>query len=116
MAVFNFLQLRLNLYAMLRAVFATAGKRTSWRQIQRTRDFTFERLNLFARLEVYLEDCAHESLGVRMLAGFCNTTVLQPFYYIAQIHYSNLMAHQVNKAEVMSNEQISDIFFFLNAA
>ena len=116
MAMLNFLQLRLNLHAVLRAVFATAGEGASWRQIQRTRDFAFERLNLFARFEVYLEDCAHESLGIRMLAGFCNATVLQPFYYITQIHYSNLMAHQINKAEVMGNEQISDIFFFLNAA
>lgn len=116
MAVLNFLQLRLDLYAVLRAVFATAGEGASWRQIQRTRNFTLERLNFFARLEVYLEDCAHESLGIRMFAGFCNAAVLQPFYYITQIHYGNLVTHKVNKAEIMGNEQISDIFFFLNAA
>lgn len=116
MAMLNFPQLRLNLYAVLSAMLTAASEGTSRRQVQRTRDFAFERLNLFARLEVYLEDCAHESLGIRMLAGFCNAAVLQPFYYITQIHYSNLMAHQVNKTEIMGNEQISDIFFFLNAA
>ena len=82
MAVLNLFQLRLNLHAVLGAVLAAAGKRASWRQIQRTGDFAFQRLNLFARLEVYLKYSTHKRLGVRMLAAFCNTSVLQPFYNI----------------------------------
>ena len=101
---------------MLGAVLATAGKGTSRWQVQRTRDFAFQRLNLFARLEVYLKYSTHKRLGVRMLAVFCNAAVLQPFYYITQVHYRNLMAHQVYQTEVMGNEQIGNIFFFLNAA
>lgn len=116
MAMLNLFQLRLNLYAMLGAVLATAGKGTSRWQVQRTRDFAFQRLNLFARLEVYLKYSTHKRLGVRMLAVFCNAAVLQPFYYITQVHYRNLMAHQVYQPEVMGNKQIGNIFFFLNAA
>ena len=55
MAMLNLFQLRLNLYAMLGAVLATAGKGTSRWQVQRTRDFRLPKLNLFARLEVYLK-------------------------------------------------------------
>ena len=82
MAVLNLFQLRLNLHAMLRAVLATAGKGASWRQIQRARNFTLQRLNLLTRFEVYLKDCTHKCLGVRMLAAFSNASVLQPFYYV----------------------------------
>lgn len=82
MAVLNLFQLRLNLHAMLRAVLAAAGKGTSRRQVQRAGDFTLQRLNLFVRLEVYLEDCTHQRLGVRMLAAFSDTSVLQPFNYV----------------------------------
>lgn len=82
MAVLNLFQLRLNLHAMLGAVLAAAGKGASRRQVQRTRDFAFQRLNLFARLEVYLKYSTHKCLGIRMLAAFCNTSVLQPFYNI----------------------------------
>ena len=82
MTVLNLFQLRLNLHTMLGAVLATAGEGASWRQVQRTWDFAFQRLNLFARLEVYLKYSTHKCLGVRMLAAFCNTTVLQPFYYV----------------------------------
>ena len=116
MAVLNLFQLRLNLYAMLGAVLATAGKGTSRRQVQRARDFAFQRLNLFARLEVYLKYSTHKRLGVRMLAVFCNTAVLHPFYYITQVHYRNLMAHQIYQTNVMSNEQIVNIFFFFNTS
>ena len=116
MAVLNLFQLRLNLYAVLGAVLAAASKRASRRQVQRTRDFAFQRLNLFARFEVYLKYSTHKCLSVRMLAVFCNTAVLHPFYYITQVHYRNLMAHQVYQTEVMSNEQVSNIFFFLNTA
>ena len=82
MTVLNLFQLRLNLHAMLGAVLAAAGKGTSRRQVQRTRDFAFQRLNLFTRLEVYFKYSTHKCLGVRMLAAFCNTTVLQPFYNV----------------------------------
>lgn len=82
MAVLNLFQLRLNLHTMLGAVLATAGKGASWRQVQRTWDFAFQRLNLFARLEIYLKYSTHKCLGVRMLAAFCNAAVLQPFYNI----------------------------------
>ena len=116
MAVLNLFQLRLNLHAVLGAVLAAASKRASRRQVQRTRDFAFQRLNLFARFEVYLKYSTHKCLGVRMLAVFCNTAVLHPFYYITQVHYRNLMAHQVYQTKVMSNEQVSNIFFFLNTA
>lgn len=112
MAVLNLFQLRLNLYAMLGAVLAAAGKGTSRRQVQRTWDFAFQRLNLFARLEVYLKYSTHKCLGVRMLALFCNTAVLQPFYNVTQVHYRNLMAHQVYQTKVMGNEQIGNIFSF----
>ena len=104
MAVLNLFQLRLNLHAMLGAVLAAAGKRASRRQVQRTRDFAFQRLNLFARFEVYLKYSTHKRLGVRMLAVFCNTAVLHPFYYITQVHYRNLMAHQVYQTKVMSGK------------
>ena len=113
MAVLNLFQLRLNLHAVLGAVLAAAGKRASRRQVQRTRDFAFQRLNLFARLEVYLKYSTHKRLGVRMLALFCNAAVLQPFYYITQVHYRNLMAHQVYQTEVMGNEQIGNIYFMI---
>lgn len=82
MAVLNLFKLRLNLHAMLGAVLATAGKGASWRQVQRTWDFAFQRLNLFTRLEIYLKYSTHKRLGVRMLAAFSNTSVLQPFNYI----------------------------------
>ena len=82
MTVLNLFQLRLNLHAMLGAVLAAAGKGASGRQVQRTRDFAFQRLNLFTRLEVYLKYSTHKRLGVRMLALFRNASVLQPFYYI----------------------------------
>ena len=82
MAVLNLFQLRLNLHAMLRAVLAAAGKGASRRQIQRAGNFTLQRLYFFARFEVYLEDCTHKRLGVRMLAAFSNASMLQPFYYV----------------------------------
>ena len=97
MTMLNLFQLRLNLHAMLCAVLAAAGKGASRRQIQRAGDFTLQRLYLFARFEVYLEDCTHKRLGVRMLAAFSNTPVLQPFYNVTQVHYRNLMAHQVGR-------------------
>ena len=98
MAMLNFLQLRFNLHAMFRAVFTAASEGASGWQIQRTGDFAFQRLNFFAGFEIYLKNCAHKSLGIRMLAAFSNASMFQPFYNITQIHNCHLMAHQVNKS------------------
>ena len=110
----NFFQRRFLLTANSLAELAAALEGAALRQIKRAGYFALQRLNFFAGFKVNLKHCLHQRFGVRVHAFGANPApAADVFNHVAKVHNGNLMAHQIDKADIVADKKVSNVLFLL---